>query len=233
MPIKLKDFLNLVHKRISMMLKLLLLIGAILLFLAEQYQAAAETLLILFVTFLPLILGNRFKVRIPHEFESLAILFICLSLFFGEVLDFYNRYWWWDTMLHTGAGFLLGILGFLLVYVMNENESIQMHLPPGFIALFACMFAISIGVLWEIFEYFMDQTFGMNMQKSGLHDTMLDLIVDTIGAVTISIMGYGYLKTVDRDSFLERWIDRFIAANPHFFGKEIEPDDIDAETKQA
>lgn len=228
----LQNLLALVHRRISIILKLILVVGAALLLWGEQYQAAMETMLILGITFLPRLLHSRYELRIPYEFESLAILFVCLALFFGEVLDFYNRYWWWDLFLHTQSGFLLGVTGFLLVYVLNENDNIEMDLSPGFISLFACMFAIGIGALWEIFEFFMDQTFGLNMQKSGLVDTMWDLIVDTIGAVVISVMGYGYLRTMERDSFLERWIDRFIQTNPHLFRKALErgavpdPDDV-------
>ena len=71
----------------------------------------------------------------------------------------------------------------------------------------------------------MDHTNGKNMQKSGLHDTMWDLIVDTAGAATMAILGYGYLQTLESDSFLERWIDRFIAGNPHFFPGRKEQDD--------
>ncbi|MGH7573673.1 MAG: hypothetical protein ACREM1_00880, partial [Longimicrobiales bacterium] len=64
--------------------------------------------------------------------------------------------------------------------------------------------------LWEIFEFGMDQVFGLNMQKSGLVDTMWDLIVNVIGAGAIALLGYGWLKTPEVDSFLERWIERFI-----------------------
>jgi uncharacterized membrane protein len=221
MPKTLPKLLDSVHRRISALLKIVLGIGAVLLVYGEQYQAAMETMLILVITFLPRLMHSRYDLRIPYEFESLAILFVFLALFFGEVLDFYNRFWWWDLLLHAWSGFLLGITGFLLVYVLNENDSVQMDLSPGFISLFACMFAIGIGALWEIFEYFMDQSFGMNMQKSGLHDTMWDLIVDTVGAVTIAVLGYGYLKTVERDSFLERWIDGFIETNPRLFTRRF------------
>jgi hypothetical protein len=90
-------------------------------------------------------------------------------------------------------------------------------MKPGFVALFAFMFAVGLGALWEIFEFGMDSLFGLNMQKSGLVDTMWDLIVDVAGALVISILGYGYLVRSENDSFLERWIARFIRANRRFF----------------
>jgi hypothetical protein len=205
------------HQRFSTALKILLVIGAALLAYEGQYQGAVETLTIAAITYLPQHLGSRLHVRIPPEFESLAVLFICMTLFCGEVLDFYNRYWWWDLVLHAGSGFLLGIVGFLLVYILNEKDSLNIDIPRGFIALFAFQFSVSLGVLWEIFEFAMDSLFGLNMQKSGLVDTMWDLIVDCLGALAISIMGYFYLLTVESDSFLEHWIDRFIASNPRLF----------------
>ena len=214
-----QKFLTRLYLRLSVFLKILLLIGAGLLFAYGQYQSGAETLAIFLITFVPMLLGHHFRFRIPPEFETLAVIFVCLSLFFGEVLDFYYRYWWWDVLLHAQSSFLLGIMGFLLVYVLNANEKINLDLTPGFISLFACMFSIGIGAIWEIFEYTMDQTFGTNMQKSGLQDTMQDLIVDCIGALTISILGYGYLQTRENDSFLEHWIERFIEANPRLFHK--------------
>ena len=213
------EFFSNIHNRISFILKTFLMLGAIFLFLSGQYQTGIETTLILCITFMPIVLGARFQVKIPYEFETLAVLFVYLSLFLGEVLDFYNRFWWWDVILHTTSAFLLGITGFLLVYVLNEDEKVNLDLSPFFIALFAFMFAMGFGAIWEIFEFAMDELFGLNMQKSGLQDTMWDLIVDAIGAISISILGYRYLLTTDRDSFLERWIDSFITANPQMFSK--------------
>lgn len=206
-----------VNIRISLVLKGVIAIGAVLLFFDGNYQAVFESLIILFITFLPLLMGKHFEVNIPHEFETLAIIFIYMSLFLGEVHGYYERFWWWDLVLHAGSGFLLGIVGFLLVFVLNQDKRADMNMSPGFIAMFAFMFAMSFGALWEIFEFTMDSVFGLNMQKSGLVDTMWDLIVDCIGALIVSVLGYGYMKTEGTDSFLERMIQRFIKANPELF----------------
>jgi len=189
-------------------------------FFQGRYQAIPEILIILFITFLPIILGKRFDVRIPHGFETLAVIFLYMSLFLGETQSYYTRFWWWDLVLHSGSAFLLGILGFLMVYVLNERKEVDLDMKPKFIALFAFMFAVSIGALWEIFEYGMDQVFGLNMQKSGLQDTMWDLIVDVAGAAFISILGWGYINNREEDSFLERWIRDFVEKNPRLFEQE-------------
>ncbi|NNE39067.1 MAG: hypothetical protein HKN08_12235 [Gammaproteobacteria bacterium] len=214
---------EMVHRAITVFTKFTMLIGTFLAIYQGQFLLAAEILIIMFITFLPITLGKRFDIRIPHEFELLAIVFLYASLFLGEVHNYYDVYWWWDVVLHAGSGLLLGIIGFLLVYVLNEKDDINLELTAGFMGLFAFVFAVALGALWEIFEFTMDTLFGMNMQKtmfndtSGLTDTMLDLIVDAVGAAIISILGYGYFRTLETDSFLEQWIKKFIHENPRLF----------------
>ena len=212
-----------VHRRLTLFLQGILLLGLVGAIVEQQWLTALTTAAVIVTTLMPLILGRRFRVFVPPEFEVLAVVFLFASLFLGEVRGYYLRFWWWDIALHTASGFLLGILGFLLVYVLNETEDIDVHMRPRFVALFAFMFAVGLGALWEIFEFSMDQLFGMDMQKemlgdpSGLTDTMWDLIVDTVGAAVIAVLGFGYLRTKGSESFLEQWIDRFIEANPGLF----------------
>ncbi len=210
---------SVIHRRLTVGLQVVLVGGAVLAFLQGRPLPGLTSLAIVVLTFLPLVIGRRFQITIPPEFEALAVVFIYASLFLGEVRGYYVRFWWWDVLLHTGSGFLLGITGFLLVHVLNEHENIELHMKPRFVALFAFMFAMGMGALWEIFEFGMDQAFGLNMQKSGLVDTMWDLIVDGVGALLISIFGWVYLRTLGSESFLERWIDAFIESNPRLFGR--------------
>ncbi len=184
---------------------------------------AVLVLVVMAVTLAPVLLGRRLPVDIPAEFQVLAIVFVFAALFLGEVRSWYERIWWWDIALHTSSGLLLGLVGFLLVYVLNENERVDVHMRPRFVALFAFLFAVAVGALWEIFEFSMDRLFGANMQKpmfddpSGLTDTMWDLIVDTLGAFAISALGWWYMQRGER-SFIEAWIRKFIARNPRLFG---------------
>jgi uncharacterized membrane protein YjdF len=191
----------------------------------QQWLTAVVTIGIIIVTLVPLFLSKFFRVFIPPEFVLLAIAFVFASLFLGEIRGYYSRFWWWDIALHSCSGILLGIIGFLLVHVLNETKDIGVHMKPGFVAFFAFLFAVGIGALWEIFEFSMDSFFGMNMQKemlgdpSGLTDTMWDLIVDTMGALVIALLGYSYIKTARNTSFLERWIQAFIKNNPQLFNR--------------
>ena len=215
--------LNPLHYRISYVLEAILLLQIAVALWNAHWQTAAITGGIVILTLVPLLMERRFRVHIPAEFEVLAIAFVFAALFLGEVRGYYTRFWWWDIALHTFSGLLLGMVGFLLVHLLNETDEIDINMKPGFVALFAFLFAAGIGTAWEIFEYAMDTIFGLDMQKamwgdpSGLTDTMWDLIVDLLGAATISILGYGYLKSGMKESFLERWIQKFIDSNPRFF----------------
>lgn len=215
-----------IHRWLSLFLQAILLLEMVLAAWQQQWLATLTTAMIILLTLTPLLIRKFLHVYIPAEFVLLAIVFVFASLFLGEVRDYYDRYWWWDIALHTASGFLLGILGFLLVYVLNETERIGIHMKPIFVALFAFVFAVAIGALWEIFEFFMDTTLGTNMQKamlddpSGLTDTMWDLIVDTLGALVCAILGYDIIRKERQESFLERWIHSFIANNPKMFNRQ-------------
>ncbi|MBS3139699.1 hypothetical protein J4479_01710 [Candidatus Woesearchaeota archaeon] len=186
----------------------------------KQWLNAFFMLGILILTFAPAVVRRNYRVFLPVEFDFITILFVFLAIFLGEWQDYYNKFWWWDILLHSGSGFLIGIAGFLLVYILNSQRKIQLQMKPLFISLFAFAFALAFGALWEILEFSLDQTFSLNMQKDGLADTMLDLIVDAIGAAVISILGFFYLR---KGNFLvfDRMIHRFIDRNPRLFKKRL------------
>ncbi|MEQ9104782.1 MAG: hypothetical protein RIE53_08795 [Rhodothermales bacterium] len=214
---------EIIHRRVSFTLQGILLAGMGLALWQGEWLMAFTTFGIVLLTLLPIVVERHFNVYIPAEIELLALVFVFATLFLGEVRDYYYRFWWWDTVLHAGSGVLLGIVGFLLVYILNETERVNVTLKPGFVAFFAFLFAVGMGTMWEIFEFAMDQLFGMSMQKqmlsdpSGLSDTMWDLIVDALGGLAIAVFGYYYIRNDRRESFLERWIHDFITRNPRFF----------------
>ena len=103
-------------------------------------------------------------------------------------------------MLHTTSGVILGLVGFLFVYLLNEKGDANVNLSPVFVVIVAFCFALTLGVFWEFFEYGADRLLGYNMQKfrlpgqDGLIDTMEDLIVDAVGALIACIGGWIYMK---------------------------------------
>lgn len=183
---------------------LLVLAGGIAVFTGDWINLALAVFT-LFLTFLPSIINKRLQLDLPTEFEIIILLFIFLSLYLGEIQLFYRRLWWWDIFMHSVSGVIIAIFGFALVYSLNKQKPLK--LSSGFVAMFAFSFSLALGASWEIFEFFMDSVWGINMQKSGLVDTMWDLIVDAMGAMAVSLLGYLYLKNGRRP--YKRVVERF------------------------
>lgn len=166
--------------------------------------------------FLPNIISKKTKIVIPSNMYIVYVLFLYGAVFLGEVRNYYYRVPHWDTILHTCSGAMLGALGFSFVNILNKHEKVHVELSPMFVALFAFGFAITLGVMWEIYEFTFDGVLGLNMQKFALGDgtqligraavtdTMEDLIVDSIGAFTMATIGYISLK------YKKGWIDKLL-----------------------
>jgi len=150
---------------------------------------------ILLLTFAPAMIEQRLRVPLPVEFTLLTCIILFASFVLGEVQDFYELIWWWDLALHGVSAMLMGFIGFLTVYVFHMTH--RLEIKPLHIAAFTLGFAVTIGTLWEIFEFLMDWFVGTNMQKSGLVDTMTDLIINAIGALVAATTGFLYVKNGD------------------------------------
>ena len=203
-------------------LQLLLAVGVVLFALRRDWENVFLTAIVIVLTLVPAYLFRRYRVIIPPEFQLIAAAFVFLSLFLGSAFNFYYRFWWWDVVLHTASGFLLGIIGFISLYVLNQTDQLPAGVKPAFRCFFGFTFAVTLGVVWEIFEFAVDRLWpAIDMQSTGtgVVDTMKDLIVDTLGAVVVAVMGYAYLKT-GRDSFLGDAVRGFLQKNPGLLGRK-------------
>lgn len=203
---------------IANIIRLLLCTSIVISFINKNHFNFFTGILTLFLTFLPYIIARKNHIVLPSGFFIIILLFIFAANYLGELKSYYLKFWWWDLMLHTLSGVILGFTGFLLVYILNKEEKVNVFLSPIFMSAFAFCFAVSIGALWEIFEFSMDSIFGLNMQKSGLVDTMWDLIVDSAGAVVASTYGFLYEKYGKGRSF-KKFMTRFFKMNPEIFNK--------------
>ena len=161
---------------------------------------------VLLLTFTPAMIERQLHVTLPVEFTLLTCIFLFASFVLGEVRDFYERFWWWDLALHGVSALLLGFIGFLAVYVFHMTRRIE--IKPFYIAVFTFCFAVTIGALWEILEFFADWYLGTNMQKSGIVDTMSDQIIDALGAFVAATMGFFYVRNGD-SHFVRRLLSNY------------------------
>ena len=182
------------QKRIFFLVKIFSLILIVVTFFSGNWLGFFNSGFTFFVAYVPHVLKKRWNIVYPNEIWVVTLLFVMSALIFGEIFNFYYRFWWWDMTLHTLSGFVIAMIAFIIIDQLNETVDIRVVLSPFFVVLFAVCFSIAIGVVWEIFEFTMDQNFGTNMQKNGLVDTMWDLIVCTIGSVIVGTLGYVHLK---------------------------------------
>lgn len=158
------------------------------------------------VMMIPSLVERKKSIDIPDTMEIIYFVFLYCAIYLGEVHDFYYLIPFWDSILHAFSGAVLGVLGIILVRFLNEEERVNIDLNPFFISFFAFCFSVAAGTIWEIYEFLADGLFSLNMQKfilvdgtvligrEALSDTMGDLVIDTLSALSISIIAYPILK---------------------------------------
>ena len=146
--------------------------------LRREYQSVFLCALSLVLLILPSIISRRLKIVLPDTLEIVILLFIFAAEILGELNSFYVRVPHWDTMLHTINGFLCAAIGFALVDMMNRNDRFTFQLSPLYLAIVSFCFSMTVGVLWEFFEFSGDYFLGMDMQKDtivhAIHSVNLD-----------------------------------------------------------
>lgn len=224
--------------------------------LRREYQSMFLCALSLVLMVLPSIISKKLKIVLPSTLEIIILLFIFAAEILGEIHSFYVRIPNWDTMLHTINGFLCAAIGFCLVDMLNRNDQFSFKLSPLYLAIVSFCFSMTVGVLWEFYEFGVDQLLGMDMQKDtvvhiinsvnldptrsntvihiqdivdtivvhsdgtqeslglggyldlGIIDTMKDLLVNFIGAVVFSTIGYFYVKQEGKGKVANRFIPK-------------------------
>ncbi len=157
-------------------------------FFSGNYWNCFLCLLSLVLFLLPSLVEHTFKIDLPDTLEIIVLLFIFAAEILGEISSFYVRVPHWDTMLHTVNGFLCAAIGFALVDILNRSSRIKFQLSPLFLAIVAFCFSMTVGVLWEFFEYFMDTTFLMDMQKDTVINAISTVSLDTTATNTAVIL---------------------------------------------
>jgi hypothetical protein len=158
------------------------------------------------IIFLPSRVEHLFHIDIPDLMEIIYFIFLFCAIYLGEVQNFYFKISYWDVILHGFSAAMLGAVGFMIVNILNSSEKINIQLSPFFVALFAFSFAITCGTVWEVYEFAADGLLGTNMQKfitgsgivlvgrEALVDSMQDIIVDGLGALAVTMIGYFDLR---------------------------------------
>ncbi len=214
------------HERVylvlTVVLQVVLVVGVVGFLVLGDWANGLLTGAVVFLTLAPRLLRRPLRIDVPPEFQFAAAVFMFLALFLGIGLGFYVRFPWWDLALHTVSGFLLGIVGFIALFVLNGLDQRPEGMRPAFLAVFGYAFAVTLGVFWEIYEFLADTlvpSWDMQIRREGVRDTMIDLIVDAAGAAIVALLGYAYCRT-GRFSFLADWITSFLRRNPRLLASK-------------
>lgn len=163
---------------VYIILRLLVLAVTVEQLVKGNYENVFTCALTLLLLFLPAFVERQMSVIIPDFLEIVVLLFIFSAEILGEINAYYEKIPMWDTMLHVINGFISAAVGFSMVDILNRNKNILIDMSPLFTALVAFCFSMTIGVLWEFFEFFMDRMFLTDMQK--------DAVVTTVSSVMLN-----------------------------------------------
>lgn len=163
---------------VYLVLRLLVILVMVAQFFNRNFENVFLCILTLVLLLLPTVLERRLQIDLPNTLEIIIMLFIFAAEILGEIQAYYTAFPYWDTMLHTLNGFLCAAIGFSLVDLCNRHERFSLSLSPVFMAIVAFCFSMTIGVLWEFFEFSMDWFFHTDMQKDtivhAIHSVSLD-----------------------------------------------------------
>lgn len=237
---------------VYLILRILVLISMVFQIIMGNFQNVLMCILSLILFTIPTIVSEKFKIGLPSLLEAIIYIFIFSSTILGEINNFYGIIPFWDTLLHTLNGFLCAGIGFSLVDLLNQNSK-KINLSPIYVVIVAFCFSMTIGILWEFYEFTSDSVFKTDMQKDrvvqsissvelnkngenvpikidniqktdiytndgkittiengyldiGIIDTMKDLLVNFIGAVIFSIIGFLYVTNREKYKFTENFI---------------------------
>ena len=179
---------------IAILFEIILITTSIISIQSKQFKSLYLLLMAIVGILLPFIITRiamAKKIKLPSSFELISLLFIILTLYFGEINKFYVLFWWWDLLLHGMFGSYVVIIALHLIQgiIINEQDSTYERFTL-FTVIFAFSFSITLGTLWELFEFLGDYFFNANMVNGGLEDTATDLLIKTLFAFITCIICY-------------------------------------------
>ena len=165
-------------------------------------------LLVLVLFMLPFFIQQNFGIELPSTLEIIILLFIFAAEILGELGCYFITYPYWDSMLHTTTGFLCAATGFALIDILNRNSRIKFQLSPVYVALAAFCFSMTVGVMWEFFEFGMDRLFHMDMQKDTVIQSVTSVMLDpTNSNIPVTIDGIRSVAVNGQDLGFDGYLD--------------------------
>lgn len=193
---------------VYLVLRLIVLATLVSSVIRGEYESAFICLLVLALFMLPFFIQQNFGIELPSTLEIIILLFIFAAEILGELECYFITYPHWDSMLHTTTGFLCAATGFALIDILNRNSRIKFELSPIYVALAAFCFSMTVGVLWEFFEFGMDRLFHMDMQKDTVVQSITSVMLDpTNRNIPVTIDGIHSVAVNGQDLGFDGYLD--------------------------
>ena len=193
---------------VYLVLRLIVLATLVSSVIRGEYESAFICLLVLVLFMLPFFIQQNFGIELPSTLEIIILLFIFAAEILGELECYFITYPHWDSMLHTTTGFLWAATGFALIDILNRNSRIKFELSPIYVALAAFCFSMTVGVLWEFFEFGMDRLFHMDMQKDTVVQSITSVMLDpTNRNIPVTIDGIHSVAVNGQDLGFDGYLD--------------------------
>lgn len=189
-------------------LRLLVILMMILQIFNRNYEKVFLCVLTLVLLLIPSLIQINLKIELPTALEITILVFVFAAEILGEIRSYYIKFPFWDTVLHTINGFLMAAIGFALVDILNRSKKFSIQLSPVFLAIVAFCFSMTIGVIWEFFEYGMDQFFGLDMQKDTVIQGFSSVLLDpTKSNIPVPVQDITEVLVNGRDLGLGGYLD--------------------------
>lgn len=153
----------------------------------KNYESIFTATLSLLLFMAPTFVEESFRIKLPALLEIIAVLFVFCANILGEIGEFYTRFPFWDNILHYVSGFIFAAFGFSLVDILNRNSNVEFHLSPIFMSLMALCFSVTVGVVWEFFEFSVDYLLHMDMQKDTIVTNIFSSLLNENGQAPFPI----------------------------------------------
>ena len=170
---------------VYLVLRALVILVMVLQILNRNYEHVFYCVLTLLLLTVPSFLQVELKIEFPTTLEIIILVFIFAAEILGEIGSYYTKYPYWDTVLHTVNGFLAAGIGISLVDILNQEGDDHFQLSPLYMAIVAFCFSMTIGVLWEFFEFGMDMLAHTDMQKDTIINSISTVMLDPAGGTKV------------------------------------------------
>ncbi len=206
------------NSAVSWTLKILMAAAAAYFLIEQNWMLAIFATGSLSISLIPAGINHSYDTNLPWGIDFWLTLWLTLSVA-GEA-GFYERYDWWDNVLHLGGTAVLVYLAFVLIFALNFTGKVKLSIP--LIGFFTFMVGAAFGAIWEVLEFRIWRLTGLDTLATGgdpvrgFFDTFSDLQLDLLGAVAMSFFGMAYIAR-QRHVYLKEWIKPFAK----LFGQKV------------